>query len=263
MLRTVQGLRALAVVMVVAYHAIVTQPTTVAAPPLAYMAHLGEAGVDIFFVISGFIMLHGSFDRFEQPGHPMAFLRKRAIRIAPTYYVMTTFVVALLLFAPSLYSNLRFDLSNAVFSYLFIMSKNSAGGVGTILGVGWTLCFEAFFYVCFAIALRFRRDRALMVLGGAFVLSLILTNTLAKGAIWATVPSSPIILEFLFGCAIAYAFRRQMRLPEKAAWALMTIGFLALVAAAARPTLAPPQCWWGPVVVGLTPAALPTVQTSL
>lgn len=98
---TLQALRALAAASVVIYHTLFmlrhNAGYAIAVPDL------GATGVDLFFVISGFIMVYTTHDLFGQRGAVLPFLRRRAIRIAPTYWLYTTVVVLLLAFAPRLF----------------------------------------------------------------------------------------------------------------------------------------------------------------
>jgi exopolysaccharide production protein ExoZ len=129
----------------------------------------GASGVDLFFLISGFIMIYTSHAAFCRPGAPLSFLRRRAIRVVPMYWLYTTLVVLLLAFAPRLFSTVTFNWENAVASYLFLLSKIPGEGIGTVMQTGWTLCFEAYFYVLFAIFLNWPRRYLLIGLGFLFV----------------------------------------------------------------------------------------------
>ena len=108
----------------------------------------GAAGVDIFFVISGFIMVYTTWGKFRKPEASWAFLKSRASRILPTYYLFTTFTLVVLLFFPHWYHKLKYDPGITICSYLLILSDNNLGFPGTLVGVGWTLAFEAFFFIC-------------------------------------------------------------------------------------------------------------------
>ena len=65
------------------------------------VSDLGAAGVDLFFVISGFIMVYTTHGSFGQPGASASFLRRRVIRIVPIYWLYTNVTVLLLAFAPA------------------------------------------------------------------------------------------------------------------------------------------------------------------
>ena len=87
--REIDGLRAVAVLPVILFHAGFT------------IFSGGFVGVDVFFVISGFIMVHASARLFGKPGARAEFLRRRLVRIAPLYWLVTTAFLLLLAAARS------------------------------------------------------------------------------------------------------------------------------------------------------------------
>lgn len=103
-------------------------------------------GVDIFFIISGFVIY---ISYHQRPKKPLYFLIDRIIRIAPLYWVFT-FIVAIMAFAdPSITPSTGFEIHNFARSLFFIPSHNPAGGIMPILPVGWTLNYEVIFYAAF------------------------------------------------------------------------------------------------------------------
>ena len=77
MLSSIQVLRGIAAVMVVMFHGLGFQ--------------IGSSGVDIFFVISGFIMFHTNRNAFGLTGAAILFFKRRLLRIAPLYWLCTAF----------------------------------------------------------------------------------------------------------------------------------------------------------------------------
>ena len=224
MLASVRVLRATAALLVVLYHVqimLASRPEQV--------SNLGASGVDVFFVISGFIMMYGQYDNFQSPGASKWFIRNRIIRIVPLYYLFTTLSIFILLVLPSLYANLRFDLKQAIFSYLFLFSTNSAGQAGMIVGVAWTLAYEMFFYVLFTILLRYPRKYAVPGLFGIFLFGNVFTFALGLNQAILTVFSHTITFEFIFGCIIALAVRRRLTPPLVVSFVLVGLGVLGLV----------------------------------
>lgn len=84
-------------------------------------------GVDIFFVISGFIMVHVASDDFTKPHAGANFILKRIARIVPLYWSMTTLVIVGGIIAPRLLNEPIGGVWHAVASYLFIPDKRAAG----------------------------------------------------------------------------------------------------------------------------------------
>lgn len=161
--------------------------------------HPGESGVDIFFVISGFVMvvaLHGRTVRWDD------FLVRRAIRIVPMYWLATTFNLIVLLAIPSLILHSTLDWGYVGKSYLFIPAKAADGTAEPLLGVGWTLLFEAFFYVVLAAALLLRAN--IYYFSTAVLVGLALVWPF-RGQDWPDILfyANPIVLEFLYGMLIA------------------------------------------------------------
>ena len=180
---------------------------------------LGNAGVDLFFVISGFVMVYSSEDLFRRPGGMREFLVRRIARILPLYWLVTTLMLVYVLlrgFGPS-----DASLGLAVSSYLFIPSPRPSGELGPLYGVGWTLNYEMFFYCLFALALLARRGIAVAALT-AFYLALALIHVMSGGlplpfGYW----SDPLIFEFTFGMLLALAYQSGFRLPVLSATLLL------------------------------------------
>jgi exopolysaccharide production protein ExoZ len=94
-LLTVQALRAVAAASVVLHHDLAVLVRRAGYPPT--FSVIGAAGVDLFFVISGFVMVYTHFDAFTAPGAATSFARRRIVRIAPLYWIVTTVTVVLLI----------------------------------------------------------------------------------------------------------------------------------------------------------------------
>ncbi|OME10013.1 hypothetical protein BSK47_31440 [Paenibacillus odorifer] len=196
----------------------------------AFATKFGGVGVDIFFVISGFIMMYSCYEMFGLKEAPLKFLKNRSVRIIPTYYLFTTLMVVLLIFAPSLFGSLKFDLWHVILSYLFILSEDNAGNVSTVLGVGWTLAFEMFFYLVFASLLRFPRKFFIPSIISIFILGNLIGLFVKDLGAWSTVFTSPITFEFLFGCLIGLYYKKGKSLGLKTSFGLVAIGTIWILA---------------------------------
>lgn len=195
----------------------------------------GRFGVDIFFVISGFIMGVIALDRFGSVSAAVHFAKNRIARIVPIYWIMTTAAIGIIFLANTLGDPNRNDPVTAEYlikSLLFIPYLNFAGEHRPVLPVGWTLDFEMFFYAVFALCLLFRRTTGSLLLAATFgAVFLIGRNEWAPAplGIWA----NPIIFEFLLGFGLALV-RRQM------GWRIAARGhFIILVAVIAAYTAIP------------------------
>lgn len=206
-----QALRAFAAVAVVLHHAL--RAATVNAPadmPLqpsllpAWLIEAGAGGVDVFFILSGFLMVYisGSYVQGRRPvSH---FLQQRVLRVWPMYGLVTLFALKPALMQWWATGERGFNLSaERLGGLLLLPSFNEHHLVQPIVGVGWTLSYEAMFYLCFAAAILVARQHLFpalcVILAAAFGVGLLLPESSA----WHGFLGDPITLEFLFGAAIA------------------------------------------------------------
>jgi peptidoglycan/LPS O-acetylase OafA/YrhL len=193
-IKHVQVLRALASLMVIFMH-------------LQYLMssicvyNFGWQGVDLFFVISGFVMV---FTTKKIRPSWAAFFLSRIARIVPFYWFMTLSVYLVALIFPSLLQSTNSDIYPLFSSLLFIPFVKSNGLVEPILFVGWTLNYEMFFYLIFAVGLLFHRYYS-----GILFIIFILGSLCIAGQIFPTnnvilkFYSDQIILEFAMGMCVA------------------------------------------------------------
>jgi exopolysaccharide production protein ExoZ len=222
---TVQALRAFAAASVVVHHILM-----VAVQRAGYQYNFpftAAAGVDLFFLISGFIMLYTHFDNFGEVRASSSFIRRRLIRIVPLYWIVTTGTVIILLIAPSAFSTLKLDWHSALFSYFFLLSKMPNGDLNTIVVTGWSLCYEMYFYALLALLLFLPRRVFLLAAGAIFALGLIIGVSPITVPPWTTAATNPLLLEFYAGTIIAHLFIRGYYLPP----AIAVIGIVISVAA--------------------------------
>jgi peptidoglycan/LPS O-acetylase OafA/YrhL len=184
----------------------------------AFHAIPWSAGVDVFFVISGFVMTYLTQGQFGQAGAPRAFLMRRFIRIAPPYWLFTTLMVAAVMLFGEHVRNTRLDPAVTATSYLFIPWPRADGQLNPLLSQGWTLNYEAFFYLAFATALFFKRG--LWWLAAGFLLLAAAYPFVPDGLFVLKFWANPIILEFLGGIGLGLLFLQGSRLPSWASLAL-------------------------------------------
>lgn len=208
----IQVLRAFAAINVVLFHIIDTSfrygmDVRLFAP----LEGWGANGVDVFFVISGFVMFHTQYLRKSTP---LAFMRNRVIRIVPLYWLLTLLFLAIYLVQPSIFRTVVVDGAAVVSSFLFaskvVLDSNP------LVYVGWTLEWEMIFYVIFAACLLFR----------SWLATIVIT---ALGLVAASaITGNPIVLEFLFGMICAYVYHHA-RLGEGTGLALFASGVAGLL----------------------------------
>jgi exopolysaccharide production protein ExoZ len=217
----IQVLRAVAALLVVFVHLDVFLRALAIEP-------FGHGGVDLFFVISGFIMVYTTRAR---PLTPAAFMLNRVTRIAPIYWLITLAVYSVALVAPSLLQATSSDPVQLGKSLLFIPFQKSNGLVQPVLFVGWTLNYEMFFYALFAFGLMFRP----LALGAAVVVGLLGALVIGGLVVRPEGPvagfyTRPILLEFAAGMALG-TLGSQVKIQT--AWGRALLVALCLVGLAA------------------------------
>lgn len=224
MIVSLQYLRAVAAMMVVAFHASEKLGRIAGTGDLPTFT-VGLAGVDIFFVVSGFIMLATTR---EKPIAPADFARRRLERIVPLYWLLTTIVLVFVLFRPGLLVTATYDGPHLAASYLFLPWPHPVLHANMPLLVpGWTLNYEMAFYALFAASLFLPARSRVGVLVGVLSLAVVAGFFVPERSI-AAFYTDPIILEFAAGLVLASVWRPGRGLGRKTALALVAAGFLAL-----------------------------------
>jgi exopolysaccharide production protein ExoZ len=221
---TIQALRAVAALLVVLLHAFETWGERVdpAAPGVNW--ENGAAGVDIFFIISGFVMVISSRRLVDQAGAWLIFLRNRVVRIVPLYWLLTTAKILAVVVLAGVVLRTGLDFNFVTGSYLFLPVTDSVGHFRPVLPVGWTLTYEFLFYLLFAAALAMRVDVFRVIVPG---LGLIAIAALARTEAWPawTILFDTIVVEFVFGVMLAKWTLRGFRLQPAIAGAFILFGF--------------------------------------
>lgn len=245
---TIQILRAVAALGVVTFHACQWSHIDFA---------VGAAGVDLFFVISGFVLWGvGSED---SPGR---FLAARLWRVAPLYWIVTLTVFLAARRWPDALPIIHPDTRHLGLSLLFLPHLGPGDDPFPLLPTGWTLTYEAFFYLAFALALLCPRDRRLQVLSSVVLAASILGFGYHG---WYTVLCNPLLLEFLGGVWLARLWTRGRLQALTPVWGLVLIGLAVLALAACelgglRDDFLRPFVW-GPPALAIVAGALVLEKT--
>lgn len=210
-----QGLRAIAAGMVVYVHAISTYAEKIAPISADTGSYgLGELGVKLFFCISGFIIYQAAQNLGVGWASVSYFIRRRLIRIAPLYWLATLVYAAKLTLQGS-----APEWSEIAKSLLFVPYANEVGLMRPVLGVGWTLNFEMFFYLILAIALFFREVWRVVIIFLPMLLLVLLNHSdfigsaTAAGVSTVLLLSKDYLLFFLAGVCIALINKRFDKIP--------------------------------------------------
>lgn len=227
---SIQYLRACAALMVVFHHAREQFPQF----PLPFHTIAGQAGVDLFFVISGFVMVLVTSTREQTAGD---FLMSRATRIVPIYWFYTLACWVLLQAAPSLFTANEASWRHLILSLLFVPHTITAAPTvfQPLVKLGWTLNYEVFFYLLFTAAMlasirrRIELTTAMLacLLVAPAVAALVGLRIVGVGTFY----TNQIIGEFALGMLIAQAWfaRRLDGLRSVPAALLIAVGAAVMV----------------------------------
>ena len=209
MLYNIQFLRFIAAMLVVLYHSATQLPVNDSVFQAVFSTGelLGFAGVDIFFVISGFIMAHTASSNVG-PAMSFDFARRRLARIFSGYWPF--FVLTVVIFG--YYRAEHFADSNLLKSFfLWPQSLNHI-----LLEITWTLSYELYFYLLFSLLILFSNPRnrnGFVLLAFIFVLALnVYRHFIAHSfspeniyylGFWSQFLTAPFLLEFFGGALVA------------------------------------------------------------
>lgn len=253
MIQNLQVLRALAAWMVVAHH--------LRGPLSEIWAPLGEtlifaSGVDIFFVLSGYVMVASTKGCQISP---IAFWRRRLVRVAPLYWLITSMIVAALLTGLHPVGIANWEWRDAAASLLFLGVERSDGYPGPLLGVGWTLAYEAFFYAVFGLALLLK-GRAVPLVSAVLAACVLIGAIAGPASFAAEFYTAPILLEFAFGAGLAlFSPRRGGAVLTGAGVAGLAFGAIVLASLAPSGDLITPGgdgALWRTICFGIPGALL-------
>ena len=207
MIRSLQGCRGLAALLVVLHHTsmgIVALPKYFDARPFGDFFHFGMAGVDFFFVLSGFIIghVHGA-----DVGHPERlgeYFWKRLSRVYPTYWAAMLPLIPVFFLFPHFGGG--YERDPFVIARSILLLPDFAIQQQLVLGVAWSLTFELPFYLLFATFIVSRR-LGLAVFGGwALLQAAVLAGWLTGSPWWFF--GDATYCAFFAGLLLAPALRR-------------------------------------------------------
>lgn len=196
----VQGLRAIAAMLVFGLHLNLLETRFTGSAFLKAFTPIGNWGVDLFFVISGFVMITSTWNDFSTPAISVKFFLRRIGRIYPPYFVILIPITLLYLIAPNMVNGAQAIKPSILDSYLLLPQA----GFGLLI-VSWTLVYEMFFYVIFALVLMASRRYCLplMCVWGVGTLIASLFSHSAHN-VYLDTYASPLMLEFIFGVFAGY-----------------------------------------------------------
>jgi exopolysaccharide production protein ExoZ len=184
-----------------------------------YLENFGAIGVDIFFIISGFIMVYvsGNIDNFSKI---ITFFKKRMIRLY-TLYIPLTF---LLMFYK--HPDVSTILKNILLLPIF--------DTGTIfllpsINIAWTLSFELFFYIIFTISLIIHKKMHNIVAIIILLTFVFLGTIINFNEVHLVFLTNPILLEFVLGIILGLIYTNKIKIPLSVVFLIFITAILQFV----------------------------------
>jgi exopolysaccharide production protein ExoZ len=204
MLVYIQVLRFFAAVAVVAFHALGVPPHgfEVAEGAISFALSYGGRGVDLFFVISGFVIFYATHSAKLTPAE---FLRRRVERIVPLYFFVICAVTILAMTFPATFGAPDWYTPRHIIKSLAFIAFTD--GEMPVIYVGWSLEYEMYFYLTAALLMALTRDvwRNIVVMFSAAALVGQIPGVAAALGNYAFF-ADPMILEFVLGVIVASVF---------------------------------------------------------
>jgi len=242
-LESIQILRGLAALSVVLFHYrfyLVPEGKSMEVPNKLF--GWGAIGVDLFFVISGFIMVYVTAGKIHGLKTSLNFITNRLTRIVPAYYIILLFAFLTggtmsIFHYPEKVDNLVSALT--LQPYLSSPAPLYLSESG-MYNVRWALNYEIYFYLALAVCLLFKFRLfsltcwfAAPVIVAYFLMPSVTfsTNGYEFNSVLVRFLTNPIILEFSIGVATGYAFLHLKKSNEKFCFALAMLIFLSIIVA--------------------------------
>lgn len=163
--------------------------------------NIGLWGVDLFFVISGFIMVVTTQGQPPTWSASARFMLRRFLRLSPLYHLLTL-VAVVALWARGTHEALRDLPTHLLGSLLYLPHRDPYGGPMPLYGIGWSLNFEMYFYAVFALLMLTGRLLPAMLVwcAGMVALGYVITSD----AVWWWQVTNPLLISFTLGVSAAH-----------------------------------------------------------
>jgi exopolysaccharide production protein ExoZ len=257
LLHGIQGLRGFAVLMVISVHLYELERKYANGQQfLGDWIHFNVGGVDLFLVISGFVLTYLAMGRFNDRNYVRSFAYSRLTRVYPAYMFYTLLMVPIFLVAPTLFNASEGHQVNLLRSIFLIPDERLP-----LIPVSWTLHHELYFYVVFGFMLMLPQSQLpkAMLAWLAVTVALVgwgsFTPRPEQGA-FQRVFVNPINLEFLLGMVVAV---RVWHGTRKSAIICAWIGLVGVAGSYACYHVITGSWWvdpWWRVLIAGVPAAL-------
>jgi len=228
-INNIQGLRGIAVLFVVFFHLMLIEDKYDHNRIIPKWLSFGISGVDLFFVISGFVIVTVTRNQFKIPGSAIRFLYHRVSRIYPLYWIYSSLVLALFLFKPNWVNSAQGNQVD-IFSSFLLLPQNLL----PLINVGWSLIHEMYFYGFFFLLMLTIRETFLplsLIAWGCAVLLYQMLFVSASDNAYMKLIFHPLTLEFIGGCFIAIKYHtNEKRFSRRGLLFVIALGLALLMA---------------------------------
>ncbi len=248
------GLRGIAILLVLFHHYTILQPGTPRDSVIAAIPLAGWSGVDLFFVLSGFLITGILLDARGSDRYFSSFYARRTLRIFPLYYLVVFLSLVVLPWLPR-WHDLLVGVAHGpqwpYWTYLMNFSIAEANDFEHgVLDVTWSLAIEEQFYVVWAAVVWMCPPAVLGWLCAGIVVASPVARLMALGA--GATPIDVYVLTFYradalaFGALVAWLLRRGALVGQ--ARTGLWVGSLAIVGVIAVCWMDGESWWWGPMM---------------
>ncbi|MDR6564797.1 MULTISPECIES: acyltransferase [unclassified Arcicella] len=205
----IQVFRGLASMLVVLYHLVSTGEKYFSTKPFNGFFEFGWVGVDFFFVLSGFIIMFIHYGDIVNKGNWRLFLKKRAIRVYPIYWIVATITFAMYMIL--MHGNMRDEFIFNIHSidhWIYLVKQYLLVYQETyFVSVAWSLTYEILFYLIFALCIFVGLRIAKYIV--AIWIVMIALKSITHAPIFSSFVFAPGNYEFLLGCLVGYLFYKK------------------------------------------------------
>lgn len=227
-LNLIQAFRGLAALLVVLFHA-----TQISEAQFNYLFLnnffiFGDSGVDLFFVLSGFIIFYIHRSDINVKTKFKSFILKRFVRIYPIYWLLTILALFSYFFVPALWDKTYTLTLGGIIKSIFLIPQEQY----PVVGVGWTLSYELLFYFMFSLLIFLRPKLSVPIVSGWLLLTLGLFFLETFSSFEATpfylkFLFSRYNLEFIFGVIAAYlVYKIRFKIKVNQAFLVLNLGVI-------------------------------------
>ena len=219
-LLNIQGLRGIAVLLVVLTHILPSERKySISETILPYWLDIGASGVDLFFVISGFVMVFITNQSFQSTSFINRFIFRRFARIYPLYWFYSFIVLIVWINFPHMVNNSQNNQANILESFLLLPQN-----INPLLMVGWTLIYEIYFYIIFALLMFLPRKNLFEYLLIWIFLIFLASFFTGYSNSYYEYYLGPMVVEFILGCILGILFLDGKKLGNP-----ITIGIIGII----------------------------------